>query len=536
MNKLLFMKKFCDTLTQLRRRSSYQVVLRGVKIGDNNPVVVQSMANCSTLDTDACVGQIAEIFDAGGRVMRFTAPSIKEGENLKNIAQVAEERGYSQVALVADIHFTPDVAFIAAESVDKVRINPGNFRNTNGEFRKLIDICRSNNTAIRVGVNHGSLSPHIVEEYGDTPKGMVASAMEFLRECVDYNFLNVVVSIKSSNVRVMVHAYRLLVAQMRLESMQFPLHLGVTEAGDALAARVKSALGIGALLVDGIGDTIRVSLTESPKNEIPVGNSIVKYFESKIEHKSIDEVVDTAIYSPYEYTRRESTEVGTLGGKQLPKLYSELTQDDLKNIESDRVVLLSCTNENCVAEWRSAILNMTSKGDLRPVILHKRYSETNFDELAIKSASDFGPLFLDGLADGIYIESECNGDSPFSPEQYTELALSILQASRVRVSMTEYIACPGCGRTLYDLQATLKEIKERTSHLKGLKIAVMGCIVNGPGEMADADYGYVGSGRGLVTLYKGKQVMSRAVLQENAIEDLIQIIKDNGDWVDKIIL
>ena len=527
------MKKFCDTLTQLRRRSSYQVILRDVKIGDNAPVVVQSMANCSTLDTVSCVEQIAEIFDAGGRVMRFTAPAIREGENLKCIVQAATDAGYSDVALVADIHFTPNVAFIAAESVDKVRINPGNFSNNNGEFRKLIEICKCNNTALRVGVNHGSLSSHIVEEYGDTPQGMVASAMEFLRECVECDFFNVVVSIKSSNVRVMVHAYRLLVSQMRVEGMKFPLHLGVTEAGDALAARVKSALGIGALLADGIGDTIRVSLTESPKNEIPVGHAIVRYFESKKEHDSIDEILDPSIYSPYEYSRRESVCVGTLGGNQLPRLHSEMSSDDMKSIESGRVLLLTSLNENCVSEWRSAILNMTSKGDLRPVILHKKYSETDFDELAIKSASDFGPILLDGLADGIYIENDCGGSSIFTQEQLTELGLSIFQASRVRISMTEYIACPGCGRTLYDLQSTLKEIKERTSHLKGLKIAVMGCIVNGPGEMADADYGYVGSGRGLVTLYKGKQVIGRAIHQENAIENLIQIIKDNGDWVAK---
>lgn len=525
------MKKFCDTLTQLRRRNSYLVTLRSVKIGANSPIVVQSMANCSTLDTVACVDQISEIFNEGGRVMRFTAPSVKEGENLKEIAKSAIDAGYGDVALVADIHFTPNVAFIAAGYVDKVRINPGNFKNKSGEFVKLIEKCVLNKSAIRVGVNHGSLAQHIVEEYGDTPAGMVASAMEFLRECVAEKFFNVVVSIKSSNVRVMVHAYRLLVAQMREEGMEFPLHLGVTEAGDALAARVKSALGVGALLSDGIGDTIRVSLTESPRNEIPVGNSIVKYFESKIDHKPIENILDESIYSPYEYIRRNSLSVGTLGGDNSPKLYSELTPDDLLAIESERVVVLSATNENCVAQWRSMILNMSAQGDLRPVILHKKYAETNFEELAIKSAADFGPIFLDGLADGIYIENNVGDSSIFTQDQLTEIALCILQASRVRISATEFIACPGCGRTLYNLQGTLKEIKSRTSHLKGLKIAVMGCIVNGPGEMADADYGYVGSGNGLVTLYKGKEVMSRSIAQEIAIESLIQLIKDSGDWV-----
>ncbi len=526
------MIEFCESLERYVRRATDPVRVGCTVIGGENPVAVQSMTNTDTLDTEGCVAQIGRIVEAGGPVVRLTAPGRREGENLRAIRDALEVQGLwpGRVALVADIHFTPEVAMIAAGYVDKVRINPGNYNDEDGgKLRALIARCRERGVALRIGVNHGSLSPRMVDRWGDTPRGMVESAMEMLRTCRAEGFADVVVSMKSSNVRVMVHAYRMLAAAMRAEGMRYPLHLGVTEAGDGADGRVKSAVGIGALLADGLGDTIRVSLTEPPENEIPVALELAGYFAERAGHEPVEPIEDASSYSPCEYRRRETDPVGRVGGANVPLLYGELDGEELSAVSDGRIVLLESGNRNPVADWRARILNLSARGDRRPVILRRRYRESSLLRLQVRAAADFGPLFIDGLADGILIE---NDGGAASPEELRELALGILQAARVRMSKTEYIACPGCGRTLYDLQKTLAAIRSRTSHLKGLKIGVMGCIVNGPGEMADADYGYVGSGRGRVTLYKGREVVRRAIPQEEALDALVDLIREGGDWTE----
>lgn len=520
-------------LNRYQRRDTNEVRIGSVTIGGNNPIAVQSMTNTGTMDTDGCVDQIGRIRNAGCRIVRLTAPGRREGENLKNIMSELKAKGLSDVSIVADIHFTPDVALIAAEYVDKVRINPGNYNDPEGElFPALVDKCRKYGRSIRIGVNHGSLSSRMVEKWGDTPKGMVESALEFLEKCRELNFDQVVVSMKSSNVRVMVHAYRMLACEMDKRDMSYPIHLGVTEAGDGADGRIKSAVGIGTLLADGIGDTIRVSLTEPPENEIPAANSIVNYFAGRDKASAFMEISNPGIYTPFEYNRRESLTVGNIGADTPPCLYSELDTEALNGISDGRIAVLESITGNSPAEWRSVILNMSADGDKRPAIIKKTYNESDLTELQIKAACDFGPVFIDGLADGIWIENNVpsNTATDITPESIEETALSIFQAARIRMSKTEYIACPGCGRTLFDLQSTLAAVRERTFHLKGLKIGVMGCIVNGPGEMADADYGYVGAGKGLVTLYKNKEVVRRSIPQGNAIDALIELIKENNDW------
>ena len=468
-------------------------------IGGNNPIAVQSMTNTATADVEASVAQNERIADAGAPIVRLTAQGKKEGEALANIVAKVREEGYS-TAIVADIHFVPEIASIAAESVDKVRINPGNYRTSGGELEALIEKCRKRGVALRIGVNHGSLAKHIVDKLGDTPAGMVESAMEFLRICVKENFDQVVVSMKSSNTRVMVHAYRLLVEAMERENMSFPIHLGVTEAGNGIEGRIKSAVGIGALLADGVGDTIRVSLTEAPENEVPVAKMLVDHFQNRTGEFNIKHPEN---YSPFEYRRRTSAPIVA---------HSEITDD---------YIVVDATSGNPTAEWRAAILNSE---DLQPVVIRRKY-EGSTEEIALRAAADMGQLLLDGLADGVWI------DAPqISEEELHHIELIILQAARARFSHTEYIACPSCGRTLYNIEQALADIKARTSHLKGLKIGVMGCIVNGPGEMADADYGYVGAGAGRISLYKGKECIERNIPQEEALERLIELIKANGDW------
>ena len=468
-------------------------------IGGNNPIAVQSMTNTATADVEASVAQIERIADAGAPIVRLTAQGKKEGEALADIVAKVREEGYS-TAIVADIHFVPEIASIAAESVDKVRINPGNYRTSGGELEALIEKCRKRGVALRIGVNHGSLAKHIVDKLGDTPAGMVESAMEFLRICVKENFDQVVVSMKSSNTRVMVHAYRLLVEAMERENMSFPIHLGVTEAGNGIEGRIKSAVGIGALLADGVGDTIRVSLTEAPENEVPVAKMLVDHFQNRTGEFDIKHPEN---YSPFEYRRRTSAPIVA---------HSEITDD---------YIVVDATSGNPTAEWRAAILNSE---DLQPVVIRRKY-EGSTEEIALRAAADMGQLLLDGLADGVWI------DAPqISEEELYHIELIILQAARARFSHTEYIACPSCGRTLYNIEQALADIKARTSHLKGLKIGVMGCIVNGPGEMADADYGYVGAGAGRISLYKGKECIERNIPQEEALERLIELIKANGDW------
>ena len=443
-------------LSEYSRRPSGEVRIGRVVIGGGHPVAVQSMTNTDTNDTEACAAQIERIDRAGGGIVRLTAQGRREGENLANIVRRVREDGFD-TAIVADIHFVPEVAAIAAQYVDKVRINPGNYRTDHGELEALIAQCRERGVALRIGVNHGSLSKRVFDRWGDTPQGMVVSAMEFLRVCKAQGFDQVVVSMKSSNTRVMVAAYRLLVEAMDAEDMHYPIHLGVTEAGNGIEGRIKSAVGIGALMADGIGDTIRVSLTEAPE---PLEGFCV----------------------------------------------------------------IEAVSENPTAELRAAILNLDTP---RPVVVKRRYGETSPETLAVKAAADLGVLFLDGLADGIWI------DAPgFAEEDIRNIELMILQAARVRFSHTEYIACPSCGRTLYDIEKTLAAVKSRTSHLKNLKIGVMGCIVNGPGEMADADYGYVGAAPGRITLYKGRTVVERNIPQEEALDRLVELIRDNGDWVE----
>ncbi len=393
---------------------------------------------------------------------------------------------------------------IAAQYVDKVRVNPGNFSLKGGKFQRLIALCKERGVALRIGVNHGSLAEHIFDKYGDTPQGMVASAMEFLRICREEEFSQVVVSMKSSNTRVMVHAYRLLMQEMEREGMHYPIHLGVTEAGNGIEGRVKSAVGIGALLADGIGDTIRVSLTEDPVAEVPVAQFLVEYFKSR---QGVFPVENSDHYSSVEYRRRSSI--------QQPIIHSEL---------NDEFTIIESTSENPTAELRAAILNLSSSC---PVVVKRRYTSSNMEEVALMAAADLGVLFLDGLADGIYIDAPEISDS-----QVEQIELMILQSARVRQSQTEYIACPCCGRTLFDIEGTLAEIKSRTSHLKHLKIGVMGCVVNGPGEMADADYGYVGAARDRISLYKNREVVERNIPQAEALDRLIELIKSCGDWVE----
>lgn len=489
-------------LTKFRRRPTCCVRIGDVTIGGNHPIAVQSMTNTDTNDTEACVAQIERIDRAGGKIVRLTAQGRREAENLQRIVARLREEGY-HTATVADIHFVPEVASIAARYVEKVRINPGNYRTDHGELEALIDQCRERGVALRIGVNHGSLAKRVFDQWGDTPQGMVVSAMEFLRVCRAKAFDQVVVSMKSSNTRVMVAAYRLLVEAMEAEGMNYPIHLGVTEAGNGLEGRIKSAVGIGALLADGIGDTIRVSLTEAPEYEIPVARLLVEHFaqrpgEFPVRHPER--------YSPTEYRRRSKVAVPVVHGEP-----------------HDGFRILEARSGNPTAELRAAILDLEPADT--PVIIRRRYDDTDLTTLAVKAAADLGPVLLDGLADGIWIDAPAHDE-----ETIREVELMILQAARVRFSHTEYIACPSCGRTLYDIEQTLGRIKARTSHLKNLRIGVMGCIVNGPGEMADADYGYVGAGPGRITLYRGREIVERNIPQEEALDRLVELIKADGAW------
>ena len=543
------MRKYCDSLTAYARAATRPVAVGSVVIGGGNPVRIQSMTNTDTNDTEASAAQVRRIAGAGGEIVRLTAQGRREAANLAAIRARLREEGCS-VPLVADIHFVPEAALVAAEHVEKVRINPGNFNDRGGQFDRLVALCREHGTALRIGVNHGSLSAAVMERYGDTPEGMVASAVEYLALCRERGFDPVVVSLKSSNVRVMVQAYRLLAAEMRERGWDYPLHLGVTEAGDDMEGRIKSAVGIGALLADGLGDTIRVSLTEAPEREIPVARQLADYFAAREGHAPIP-AVDESVYSPYEYRRRRSEPVEGVGGDRPPVIWSELPEalrgkvfyadiHSVGEVPDGRIVVLTTANGNGVAEQRAFFLRMEQAGKRNPVIVKRSYRERSLEALQVKAAADTGMLFLDGYGDGLWIENEtpagdgpsaagglsgaaaisaagevrvgdamsaaggCSGkeqaaqmagpgtpvpgaDDTITPERIDALSLAILQAARVRISKAEYIACPSCGRTLYDLQETLAAIKARTAHLVGVKIGVMGCIVNGPGEMADAD-------------------------------------------------
>ncbi len=601
------------------RRETSEVNIGAVPLGGSYPIRVQSMTNTPTQDTDACVEQAKRIVDAGGEYVRLTTQGIKEAENLKNINIGLRSQGY-MVPLVADVHFNPKVADVAALYAEKVRINPGNYVDAPRTFKKLeytdeeyarelqkirerfipfLNICKENHTAIRIGVNHGSLSDRIMSRYGDTPEGMVESCMEFLRICVEEQFTDVVISIKASNTVVMVETVRLLADRMEQEGMHFPLHLGVTEAGDGEDGRIKSALGIGALLSDGLGDTIRVSLSEAPEAEIPVARKLVDYIELRKNHPYIPgmEAKEFDYLSP---VRRKTHAVRNIGGSNLPVVvadrmdgktevnpqftpdyiyggktlpapeegaeyildadvwegapgtwpafnyaqlplmgecpaelkflfvpYMMLTEEVIACLKvHPEVVLISQSNHpNRVGEHRALVHQLMTEGLQNPVIFFQHYAEDEAEDLQIKSAADTGALIFDGLCDGIFLFNQ----GSLSHAVVDATAFGILQAGRVRTSKTEYISCPGCGRTLYDLEKTIARIKAATSHLKGLKIGIMGCIVNGPGEMADADYGYVGAGRGKISLYKGKECIEKNIPEEEAVDKLLELIRRNGD-------
>lgn len=613
------------------RRETSEVNVGATPMGSSNPIRIQSMTNTATQDTEASVAQIKRIVDAGGEYVRLTAQGIKEAENLMNINAALRQDGY-MTPLVADIHFNPKVADVAALYVEKVRINPGNYVDAARTFKHLeytdeeyaqelkkihdrfvpfLNICKENHTAIRIGVNHGSLSDRIMSRYGDTPEGMVESCMEFLRICAQENFMNVAISIKASNTVVMVKTVRLLAAVMERENMRFPLHLGVTEAGDGEDGRIKSALGIGALLADGLGDTIRVSLSEAPEAEIPVARKLVDYIVQRHDHPYIPGA-ETPQFNYLSPTRRETSAVRNIGGTNLPVVitarldgnmdfnpqfipdyvytgraipvqcpagmqciidadvwmeqhnngieqsnawpafkgdqlpflsscnaslkflfitYTGLNDEAIACLKyHQEVVLISQSNHpNRLGEQRALVHQMMQEGLKNPVVFFEHYAENEVENLQIKSAADMGALIFDGLCDGIFLLNQ-GSDGRISDKMVDATAFGILQAGRVRTSKTEYISCPGCGRTLYDLESTIARIKAATGHLKGLKIGIMGCIVNGPGEMADADYGYVGAGRGKISLYKKKECIEKNIPEEEAVEKLIELIKRNGDY------
>lgn len=627
-------------------------------IGNFNPIRIQTMTTTDTMDTKGTIEQAIRCIEAGAELVRITAPSKKEAENLLPIRDGLRARGY-KTPLVADIHFTPNAAEVAARIVEKVRINPGNYIDkkkfelleyTDAEyleeidrirerFTPLVSICKQYGTAMRIGTNHGSLSDRIMSRYGDTPMGMVESAMEFLRIAEDLNYRNIVLSMKASNPQVMVQAYRLLVQTMQTElGHAYPLHLGVTEAGDGEDGRIKSAIGIGTLLEDGVGDTIRVSLTEDPEFELPVCRDLVKRYTNRDKHAPIAPMPDNLHYSPYAYKRRESITINNIGGKQVPVvvadfshlqtvtpvdlqaigyLYDEATDkwnigdaaadyiftgdkilnfalpgtlkvitypeawekaadkekyfpyyntqafleanqynriaainfvdidaDELNNgpvkellaqlsnpaLAGTVVPVVHASSAHAMASVRRTLVELAEKRISNPVILHASSQWNNADDDLIHYSTETGALLLDGFGDGLWLKQAANAQH--QPAIVNNVAFGILQATRTRISKTEYISCPSCGRTLFDLQETTAKIRAVTNHLKGVKIAIMGCIVNGPGEMADADFGYVGSGVGKITLYKGKDVMKRGLNSDVAVTELINLIKENGMWVD----
>lgn len=507
------------------RRTTHVVSIGNTAVGGDNPVRLQSMTNTPTLDTDASVAQCIKIAEAGADIVRLTAQGVMHAKNLGEIHRRLREAG-CRVPLVADIHFNPAAAFEAAQHVEKVRINPGNFIDpgrtfvhleyTDDEYAAelkrledklvpLLELCRERGVALRIGVNHGSLSDRIMSRYGDTPAGMVESAMEFLRICRAHSFDRVVISIKASNVGVMVETVRLLADVMHGEGMTFPLHLGVTEAGDGEDGRVKSAVGIGMLLAEGIGDTIRVSLAEDPAREVPVARMLVDHIDAMT--RNIPRVVRDA------------------GRVTVPQVVGlDLTPEQAEQA-ADVLVEADGPDAGAIAKQALADIESTLGADGKTFVKISYPADMPADRVVIAAAVDFGSLLVDGWADGIWLDAPS-----LSAEANANLALTILQAARRRISKTEYIACPGCGRTLFDLQDVLARVRKATGHLKGLKIGVMGCIVNGPGEMADADYGYVGAAKGHVSLYRRKTLVAKNIPEDDAIPALIDLIKANGDW------
>lgn len=657
------MQLYCHSLTQYKRLATLEVKVGDLTIGNFHPIRIQTMTTTDTMDTQGTVEQAIRCIEAGSELVRITAPSKSEAENLLPIKNELRRRGYT-TPLVADIHFTPNAAEIAARIVEKVRVNPGNYVDkkkfelleyTDAEYQEEIDrirdrftplvkICKEYGTAMRIGTNHGSLSDRIMSRYGDTPMGMVESAMEFLRIAEDLQYRNIVLSMKASNPQVMVQAYRLLVQTMQQElGHAYPLHLGVTEAGDGEDGRIKSAVGIGTLLEDGVGDTIRVSLTEDPEFELPVCRDLVKRYAHRISHPPIEPLNENKLpYSPFTYKRRETTAIDNIGGKQVPVVVADfghlhsIAPKDLQSIgytydeptdkwnigdaaadyiftgnhllpfalpgtlkvivqyhtwlqapdkekyfpwmdingylaahqdnrlaqinfvavnaddfgKEDFSAFLGQLEENVVpavysnsahamATVRRAMAGLMEKRISNPVILLCNSGHNNAEEDLIHYATETGALLLDGFGDGLWLKAQPDLTIQHQPAPVTEptglinnIAFGILQATRSRISKTEYISCPSCGRTLFDLQETTARIRAVTNHLKGVKIAIMGCIVNGPGEMADADFGYVGSGVGKITLYRGKEVVKRGLSSDVAVDELINLIRDNGMWVD----
>lgn len=637
--------QYCPSLTRYERWKTRAVRIGSIGIGGHNPIRVQSMTTTDTMDTAATVAQSIRMIEAGCELVRITAPSRKEAENLAEIKRQLRAAGFG-TPLVADIHFTPNAAEVAARIVEKVRVNPGNYADkkkfdvreyTDAEyaaelerirarFTPLVRICKEHGTAMRIGTNHGSLSDRILNRYGDTPEGMVESAFEFLRICRDEDYHEIVLSMKASNVQVMVQAYRLLVHRMMAEGWDYPLHLGVTEAGDGEDGRIKSAAGIGALLEDGIGDTVRVSLTEDPELEIPVARALVDRYNDRRDHAPIPAVQVPPVH-PFSHTRRPSREALNIGARHVPVVMADLSsraeitpatlfawgyrysvpldkwniadqacdyayigsntiafeipgtlgivqdhgawaaskekerhypliakEEYLTGVEqhprlnlvraalteldaallaklkddATAVLLIGTRNAHGMAEQRRLFFELMDAGCPVPVIIGRAYSDLANDALVLESSTDIGPLLIDGLGDGLLIADAKGGRE----DLLCRTAFGILQATRTRTSKTEYISCPSCGRTLFDLQETTARIRARTSHLKGVKIGIMGCIVNGPGEMADADFGYVGTGPGVITLYREKEVVKRNVPSAQAVDELIALIKEHGMWVE----
>ena len=638
---------YCNSLVKYSRRRTVEVPIGDVPMGGMHPIRIQSMTTVDTMDTQGSVAQAIRMIDAGCEYVRITAPSVKEAQNLAEIKKELRRRGYP-TPLVADIHFTPNAAELAARIVEKVRINPGNYADKkrfetidytdasyNAElarirdkFLPLIRICKEYGTAMRIGTNHGSLSDRIMSRYGDSPLGMVESALEFLRICEDEQYFSVVLSMKSSNPQVMVQAYRLLVNRLQEEGLKpYPLHLGVTEAGDGEDGRIKSSVGIGTLLEDGLGDTIRVSLTEEPEAEVPVAFALARRYDDRSTHADIPPYVHYPI-TPFAYNRRNTRQVVNFGGEHhIPRVLADFSQKEkltpaslfsvgyhysvpldkwniadmacdyvylgnkvidfeipgtlgviydhgtwiaqrhrdrsyplfetsqyvasaegssqlnfvrvklsslsdewIDNLKKDPtvVLLIETNNTHGMAEQRRLFAWLMENDCDVPVVIVRTYEGITSEQLQLHAATDIGGLLVDGLGDGVFIRAHgCASD-----KQVNETAFNILQATRTRISKTEYISCPSCGRTLFDLQETTARIRSRTSHLKGIKIGIMGCIVNGPGEMADADYGYVGSGPGRITLYKGKEVVRRNVPALNAVDQLIDLIREHGDWLE----
>jgi (E)-4-hydroxy-3-methylbut-2-enyl-diphosphate synthase len=653
-------KYYCPSLTEYKRRETIVVNIGEVPMGGHHPIRVQSMTTVDTMDTLGSVEQCIRMIEAGCEYIRITAPSIKEAENLRHIKAELRRRGY-QTPLVADIHFTPNAAEVAARIVEKVRINPGNYADKKKfevieytdatyqaelerireRFVPLVRICKEHGTAMRIGTNHGSLSDRILSRYGDTPLGMVESALEFLRICEDEQYYNIVISMKASNTQVMVQAYRLLVQKLEEEGLKsYPLHLGVTEAGEAEDGRIKSAVGIGTLLEDGLGDTVRVSLTEAPEAEAPVAKALIDRYTHRAEKAQPIKPLCNVPIDPFQYHRRETLEVENVGGQQVPRVIADLSRltdikyADLKcvghlysmlldkfnmndlgadfiytgdhpisfmlpnglkeivnyvpwqlaedqehlhpqltasqylqatqlhpkmnfveatvhdispklmgrlRMDPTVVLVLHTENEHAMAELRKCFFRLMNNEVTTPAIIKRAYGALTADQVQLYASTDVGGLLIDGLGDGVVLGTEYlpeldKADLLQTIEQLNNLSFGILQAARTRMSKTEYISCPSCGRTLFDLQETTAMIRKRTDHLKGVKIGIMGCIVNGPGEMADADYGYVGVGKDKIALYRGQIVVKKSVPADRAVDELIELIREDAKWIEPVRL